>query len=324
MQTQRTQIIRERGSAANPIVVSASGAETNPQLMRTAYALSAAVAFLMIVAAAFGIFVHHLYAEGAWAREAFRGGDLVTLVVAAPLLLVAILRSMRGSRRAQVVWIGGLAYALYNYAFYVFGAKFNEVFLVHIAVLSLSILALACALLNLDATAVAARLGGPRAARWVGGFLVGVGGLQGALWIGLLIRNAITGKLLQDVPVAGQHLVFALDLTLLTPALVVAGVSLWRGTALGYVLGGGMLVMGTLYQLNAMLAGVFQARADVAGAKAFPPEGLLLTLGFLTATALLLRGGGRTRRSWGHWMTSERGRLGSRWVPVDHPRLSVR
>jgi hypothetical protein len=38
-----------------------------------------------------------------------------------------------------------------------------------------------------------------------------------------------------------------------------------------------------------MLAGVFQANAGVPGVKAFPPEGILLTVGFVAASALLLQ-----------------------------------
>jgi hypothetical protein len=127
------------------------------------------------------------------------------------------------------------------------------------------------------------------------GVIVTVGVLQGALWIVLLIRNAVTGEVLHDVPAAGQHLVFALDLTLLAPALGIGGVLLWRGAAFGYVLAGAMAVMGALYQLNAMLAGVFQAQADVPGTKAFPREGILLTAGFLFAAGLLLRSERRKR-----------------------------
>jgi len=82
--------------------------------------------------------------------------------------------------------------------------------------------------------------------------------------------------------------VFALDLALLVPSLIVAGVLLWRGTALGYVLGVAMAVMGLLYQLNAMVSGTFQQNANVSGVKAFPPEGLLLTAGFLTAMIAIL------------------------------------
>jgi hypothetical protein len=116
---------------------------------------------------------------------------------------------------------------------------------------------------------------------------------QGALWIVLVLRNALTGRLLNDIPVEGQHLVFALDLSLLVPTLVVAGVLLFRRTAFGFVLGTAVTVFGALYQVNLMMAGLFQDNANVAGVKAFPLEGIVLTVGFLIASAiLLLRGQG--------------------------------
>ena len=252
--------------------------------------MSWALAGVMIAASTVGLFIEGFYEEGPWARQALLGADLVTLVLAAPLLIGALILSRRGSVRAQVVWIGMLVYAFYDYAYYVFGATFNDAFLLHIAALSLSIFALACAIPGLDAAAIRDRLRSDRAARWVGAFLVIVGVLQGALWGFLLVRNVVTHELLHDIPVSGQHLVFALDLALLMPSLIVAGVLLYRGTPLGYLLGGAMAVMGAAYQVNLMIAGLYQANADVAGVKAFPPEGVFLTATFVLAAAMLLRG----------------------------------
>jgi hypothetical protein len=163
--------------------VSASAGENRVQVrpgLRIALVLSAIVAVLMGAASAAGLFVSHLYHEGAWAREALRGGDLVTLLVTLPILSAAIVLSIRGSQRAQAVWIWVLAYAVYNYAYYAFGAAFNDLFLFHIALLSTSIFALVFALPNLDVTAIAIRLHNPRRATWIGGFLAIVGVLQGA------------------------------------------------------------------------------------------------------------------------------------------------
>lgn len=281
--------VRHRSVVTLPASAGEQRLQARPGL-RIALVLSAIVAVLMGAASAAGLFVSHLYHEGAWAREALRGGDLVTLLITLPILIVAIVLSVRGSQRAQAVWIGVLAYAVYNYAYYAFGATFNDLFLIHIALLSTSIFALVFALPNLDITAIAIRLHNPRRATWIGGLLTIVGMLQGALWLFVVSRNAVTGDVLHDVPVAGQHLVLALDLSLLVPSLILAGVLLWRQTAMGYVLGAAMCVMGALYQLNLMVAGIFQANAEVAGVKAFPPEGLFLTAGLVIAALLLLLG----------------------------------
>ena len=255
---------------------------------RAAFVLSFAVVGLMVTASLAGLLVSDLYDEGSWAEQALRGGDLVTLVLAAPLLLASLVAARRGSTRARGVWIGVLAYGVYDAAFYVFGTTFNDAFLVHIAWLSCSIFALACAIVSTDLVPVARTFGRVRGARWVGAFLALVGVMQGMLWLVVLARNVMSGTVIADVPVDGQHLVFALDLTLLVPSLVLAGVLLLRRVPLGYLLGAAMAVMGAVYQVNMLAAGVFQALAHVEGSSAFAPENVGLTVAFTTAALFLL------------------------------------
>jgi hypothetical protein len=262
--------------------------------LRAAYWVSAAIAVLMVVASAAGLLVDGLYRDGPWAREALRGGDLTTLAVAAPILLAAMLLARRGSRAAQAVWLGAVAYSLYNYAYYVFGAAFNDIFVLHIALFSLSIAALVLAVANIDVGEIAARFHGVRAARVIGGFLAVVGTVLGGLWLFLAIRFAVTGELIAGLPRDGVHLVFAIDTSLLVPALVISGILLWRRTSRGFVFGTAMAVMAAIYQVNLLVAGVFQANSHVSGVKAFPLEGIVLATGFTLATLALLLG--RERR----------------------------
>jgi hypothetical protein len=287
----KTEILVEVRGVERGVVGSETSAVVRSGL-RAAYVLSGAIAGLMVAASGLGVFVHDLYRDDAWGREALRGGDLVTFVVVVPVLIVTLITAIRGSMLAQPVLVGTLAYSVYNYAFYTFGAQFNDVFLLHIALMSLSIFALACAVPAMDRSAIRDRLRADRAARWIGAFLIVVGAAQGALWAFLILRFAVNGHLLHDIPVAGQHLVFALDLGISMPSVVFAGILLYRRTAMGYLLGTAMVVMGAAYQLNLMVAGVFQARADVSGVKAFPPESLVLTAAFLVSGAVLL--GART------------------------------
>lgn len=281
--------VHERAYRKNALSAPSSNKrERAVRSVRTGLVLSAAIAALMVAASVLGIVVDDLYQEDAWAREAFRGGDIVTLGVVVPVLILALVQARRGSVRAMVVWIGVLAYALYNYAYYVFGASFNDAFLIHIAIFSSSIFALVLAVSNLDVAATAEPLRRRQLARWIGGFLTLVGAGQGALWVFVIVRYAVTGEVLADIPVRGQHVVFALDLSLLVPALIVAGVLLWRRTAIGYVTAGVVSVMGSLVLLNLLLAAAFQANADVAGVKAFPPEGVAMTVGMIASAGLLL------------------------------------
>jgi hypothetical protein len=254
----------------------------------TALRLSAVIAILMVVASASGLLVGGMYPDGAWAREALRGGDLTTLAVAAPLLALSLILAARGSPAAQAVWLGMLAYAVYNYAYYAFGAAFNDIFVLHIALLALSIWTLVLAVASVDLRSIAERFRQARGTRLIGGFLVVVGSILGGLWVFLALRYAVTGELMADIPREGIHLVFAVDTALLVPALVLSGVALWRRSEIGLVFGPAMTVMGAVYQVNLLVSGLFQANADVAGAKAFPLEGIVLAAGFGAAAVVLL------------------------------------
>jgi hypothetical protein len=269
--------------------------------LRVAYVLSGLAIAAMVASSVLGLAVDGLYHDREWASEALRGGDLVTLVVAAPLLALSLVMTMRGSRRWPAVWIGVLGYGVYNYAFYVFGASFNDAFPLHILAMSLSLFAIAFGLPALDHDAIGESLRNDRWARWLGGILVAVGVLQAAAWIVLLIRYIVTGELLKQIPVTGQHLIFALDLTLMMPALVIAGVLLFRREAIGYLLGTSAATLGAVYSLNGNAAAWFQAHAGVAGAVSISPTNVIITISmFVPALGL-----------WFGWRRRASGRAGA-------------
>jgi hypothetical protein len=286
-----TQVVRDAGGRERMLVRERVAVRAQTPGLRNAFRLSVVIVILMVIASAAGLLIDGLYADGAWAREALRGGDLTTLALAVPVLIGSLVFATRGSQAAQAIWLGVLAYSVYNYAYFAFGAEFNDIFVLHIALFSLSIITLVLAVANADVDAIAARFRGVRSTRWIGGFLAVVGAVLGGLWVFLAIRVAITGELMADIPAGGIHLVFAIDTSLLVPALVMAGVLLWRRTTGGFVFGPTMLVMGAIYQANLLVAGLFQANADVAGVKAFPPEGIVLAIGFAATAAMFLRRG---------------------------------
>jgi hypothetical protein len=269
-------------------------AASTPRQLRAAYVLSALVVAVTVASSILGLLVDGLYHEGRWAAEAFRGGDLVTLVVAAPLLAFSLVQTLGGSRRWPAIWIGMLGYCVYNYAFYVFGASFNDAFLLHILAMSLSLYAIALGLPALDWRPVGERLRLDRWAGWIGGILIAVGVLQGAAWVGLIVRNVLTGEVLEQIPVRGQHLVFALDLTLMMPALVIAGILLVRRTTMGFLLGTAVAFLGAVYSLNGNAAAWFQAKAGVAGVQAVSPTNIVITVAMFVPAAWLWLG---TRRA---------------------------
>ena len=146
-----------------------------PRLV-AAWVLSGVVVVLMIIQATLGLAVGGLYPEQPWAVAAFRGNDLVTLLLAAPVLAVALVASRRRESSASVlIWLGMLHYGVYNYAYYSFGAAFNSAFLLHVAALVASIGGLLMLATSIDAGRASRGVATGTRARVVAAFTTGVG-----------------------------------------------------------------------------------------------------------------------------------------------------
>lgn len=266
---------------------------------RVAYALGALVAVCMAVSSAAGLAVDGMYQEDAWALQALRGGDLVTLVVATPALVGGLLLAARGSIRGALVWGAVLAYNVYNFAYYAFGAAFNDLFLLHILLLALSTWGLVFLLVSLDPHRAASQLQLSTTVRVAAASVLSLiaAGLT-ALWSTVVVRQALTGQLPEDAATPTQmHLVYAIDLGVFVPMLVVAAWLLWRGPAWGFVAGAVMALASATYLLNLMTAQAFQAAAQVPGVDAFSPlSAVLVCVCAAAGVALLHAAGSPVRR----------------------------
>jgi cellulose synthase/poly-beta-1,6-N-acetylglucosamine synthase-like glycosyltransferase len=210
---------------------------------KSAYILSAVITVLALVASAGGLFIGDLYRDNAFVKTAWYGNDLMTLLVAVPLLVVTLILSMRGSQRAQLVWLGLLVYMLYNYAFYLFGAAFNRFFLIYVALFALSIFALIFALPRVDVNGISQKFQARTPVKWISGFMLFFALLLGGIWIAQSLGFVASGQVPQTVADTGHptSVVFALDLSLLMPGMILGAILLWKRQPWGYVLGAMMI-----------------------------------------------------------------------------------
>lgn len=240
---------------------------------KTAHVVSAVVVLLAAVASIGGIVIDDLYRDNLLVASGFVGNDLVTLLVAVPLLAGSLILTMRGSPRATPVWLGMLVYMVYNFSFYLFGAAFNSLFLVYVALFALSIVALLCGLAALDAAGISEKFRQSRSVRWISGYMLLVGLILGGLWISLSLSYVITGEV-PEVILAVDHptnVIAALDLSLIVPLFLVGAIWLWRRQPWGYVLAAMANVNGSVYMLalavstvSAVQAGASEALSQVA------------------------------------------------------------
>src|SRR5688572_22702903 len=100
--------------------------------------LTVFVVLLSLTASLGGLFIPDLYNDNESIKTSWFANDMVTILIAL-MLIVSISIQKRGDERGLLVWMGLMLYMFYNYAFYLFGAKFNEFFLIYVALFSLSL-----------------------------------------------------------------------------------------------------------------------------------------------------------------------------------------
>jgi hypothetical protein len=203
---------------------------------------------LMIVQAAAGLAWPHLYRDTGWIEATWFGNDLVTIVVAVPLLWWADGSARRGSSRGRLVAAGVTAYAAYNYAFYVFGAALNALFLLYLAALVVSTAALILDLSSPDTQALARNVSPRLPVGVVGSGLIAIGGLLAAVWVGIWAAYVFGGRPTPVEPEAFR-LIAGLDLSLMAPALISGGLLLRRREGWGGVIAAVASIQAALYLL---------------------------------------------------------------------------
>ena len=256
---------------------------TNTRLT-SGFQASVLIGLLLAVAAGVGLFVPGIYeADTAFAAAAFRGTDLVSLVVALPTLAGSLFLARRGSGRALLVWLGILAYVTYTYL-YSFAIVWNGLFLVYVALLSLSGFTLVRALTALDANLFVDQFTDRTPVRSVSTFLWVIGAMLGLMELGQVVPALLTGDV-PDVVVKSGHptgVIYILDLGLVVPLLVLAGHWLRAHRPWGYVAAAILLVNGITVGLGLLSSNLF-GYLDSGHT-----DGPLLGLWALIATASLL------------------------------------
>lgn len=223
--------------------------------------LSLPIAAGGLVASAAGLLAPSVYAAETvdWAAQG-RGQDAINLVVF-PAMLWLAWRSGRGSTPAFLAWLGVVAYSAYSYLLYSGWVHFGPLFLVHVATFGLSVFALVWGLAAIDAVRLSAAFGPSTPRRVVGGLLVGIGGLFAVLWLSEIVPPLLDGTQPPTLVSAGlvSNPVWVLDLGLVLPAMVLAGVTLRRGRPLGDLLAVPLLVFGIV--MGVAIVGIVTALA---------------------------------------------------------------
>jgi len=255
--------------------------------MRTSKAvivLSLIIMSLAVVAASVGLFWNgpdgpetfttvrgntiEMYGQGLYRHDSlfnaagYKGQDAVTLLLGVPLLTIAVWLYRQGSRRGELLLVGTLAYFLYIYVSMAFSAAFNELFLVYVALFSASLFAFVTALSTTNLQGLHARLSADMPRRGPAAFMIASGIVTLAIWL-MMVLDALGGNTATTLRSATTMVTHALDIGIITPAAILAGILIWRQRALGYLVAMSLLVVETLLTPLIVAQTIFQLSAGI-------------------------------------------------------------
>ncbi|HNQ93532.1 MAG TPA: hypothetical protein PKK96_08075 [Anaerolineales bacterium] len=217
-----------------------------------------------------------------------QANDLVTLALGLPLLAISFWLSLRGSLRGRLLMTGTLGFILYTYITMCFGAAYNKLFLIYVALFSLSLFAFILSMTSFDLKTLPSHFSDKLPRGWIAGLLFFAAAFLSLAWLGRIAATFAPNS----IPVlenTTSMFIQAMDLGLIVPLCVMSGVLLLRRRAWGYLLASiglmKFLTMGvavSMMSLNMLRVGVAISMVEVS---VFP----IIAVANLVMVVVLLR-----------------------------------
>jgi len=209
-----------------------------------------------------------------------QGNDLIVLVVGLPLLILSCRLASRGFLRGKLLLTGTLGFFLYTYMSMAMLTSFNQLFLVYVALFGLSLYGFILSIMAINVQKLPEKFnsGFPRV--WISVLFFAVGGFLILAWLGRIMPPLLKNQ----TPVLENTTTFviqAMDLAIIVPLTIFAGVSLLRKNPWGYLLASVVTLKSVTLGLGVSAMAINMARRGV-------PENLFIMVPFLLITLLNL------------------------------------
>jgi hypothetical protein len=199
--------------------------------LKTVETLSITIAVIMAAASLSALFFPDAFYNSEEVRESMLTNDVVNLLIGVPAIVFSLLLSRRKRLLGLLFWPGALLYVTYNSLAAVVAFPSLLLFIFHLALTALSIVALILLLPRINMPVVKKRLTGSVPERFAGATLA----LFGVAFFALALSIFFGGEAgRSEIATATADLVIA-------PAWAICGIQLLRRKPLGYSLGAGML-----------------------------------------------------------------------------------
>jgi hypothetical protein len=164
-----------------------------------------------------------------------QANDLVTLALGLPLLAISFWFTLRGSLRGRLMLIGTLGFILYTYITMCFGAAYNKLFLVYVALFSLSLFAFILGMMSFDLKTLPEHFSKKLPRRGIATLLYFAAAFLLFAWLGRIVPTIFQTQnpALENVT---SMFIQAMDLGIIVPLCLLSATFLVRGNAWGYLL----------------------------------------------------------------------------------------
>jgi len=191
-----------------------------------------------------------------------QANDLVMLILGLPLLAVSFWQTLRGSLRGRLLLTGTLGFILYTYITVTFGAAYNPLFLVYVALFSLSLFAFILSMMSFDLNSLPEKFSDQLPRKAIAGLLFFAAGFLTLAWVGR-IAPTILGDQIPALENATSMFIQAMDLGVIVPFCVLAGFLLLKRSPWGYLLASIGLLKFLTMGIAVSLMGINMARVGV-------------------------------------------------------------
>ena len=193
----------------------------------------------------------------------FKGGDVVTLVLGIPLLIVAFVLYRRNLLRGGLLLLSAIPYFIYIGASMTFSAAFNSAFLLYVALLSVSFFTFLTVLSAIDSNILPRHVlsGFPHRGLAIFLFIAGLGTFF--LWLSDLIGPLLTGSAPANLGPYTTMFTHGFDSAIIVPALLLTGILLLQRKPIGYLFAAPFLVFCAQIGFTVIAATICQTLAGL-------------------------------------------------------------
>ena len=170
------------------------------------------------------------------------GQDVVTLLIGIPLLITGVVLSRKGTLRGQLLLTGAFGYFLYTYGAMSFLTAFNPLFLVYVALFSLSLFGFILAMMKLDVGEVTRRISDGFPRRAISIYFIAIAVFLSLAWLGIVTLPSLTWTPPYGLESAITLVIQALDLGVIVPVSFVTATLLLKKSGWGFVLSAVLLI----------------------------------------------------------------------------------